>query len=117
MTRLTGGIAGLPTSLRQRLKVIGENIRLARKRRGLTMKDMADRMFITRKTLKRLEDGDPGTSIGVLSSALLVLGMEADLAALADPRNDAVGNAIDRDKYEKTVRTRQPGSKKVDMNF
>lgn len=117
MTRFTMGIEGLPTSLRQRLKMLGENIRLARKRRGLTMKDMAGRMFVTRKTLKRLEDGDPGTSIGVLSSALLVLGMEGDLTALVDPRNDAVGNAIDRDRHEKTVRTRQPASKKVDMNF
>lgn len=107
----------MPNSLRKRLKALGENIRLARKRRGLTMQDMADRMFITRKTLKRLENGDPGSSMGVLSSALLILGLEDDLGHLADPKNDDVGNAIDRDKYEKSKRTKQSKSKKIDMNF
>ena len=81
------------------------------------MHDMAERMFITRKTLKRLESGDPGCSIGVLSSALLVLGLEDHLDVIADPDNDDVGNAIDRMKHQKTKRTRSSGSRKVDLNF
>jgi len=117
MTRSTGGIKGLPTALRQRLKVLGNNIRLARKRRRLTMQDLADRMFVTRKTLKRLEDGDPGTSIGVMASALLVLGLEDDLTRVADPQNDTVGNALDRDHHERMLRTRKPAGKRVDLNF
>ena len=117
MTRSTIGIKGLPTDLRQRLKVLGNNIRLARKRRRLTMQDLADRMFVTRKTLKRLEDGDPGTSLGVVASALLVLGLEDDLTRVADPQSDAVGNALDRDHHEQTQRTRKPTGKRLDLNF
>jgi transcriptional regulator with XRE-family HTH domain len=117
MARLSLGIEGMPNSLRKRLKMLGEQLSLARKRRGLTMQDMAERMFVTRKTLKRLEDGDPGCSIGVLSSALMVLGLEEDLNHLADPDTDHVGNAIDRSKYAKTKRVKPSKSKQVDMNF
>ena len=107
----------MPENLRRQLETLGEHIRLARKRRGMTMQDMAERMFITRKTLKRLESGDPGCSMGILASALLVLGLEDDLDLIADPHNDDVGNAIDRVKYEKSKRTRSPGPKKVNLDF
>jgi transcriptional regulator with XRE-family HTH domain len=118
MTRSSGGTSGLPTSLQKRLKGLGDNIRLARKRRRMTMQDLADRMFVTRKTLKRLEAGDPGTSIGVMASALLVLGLDVDLDRVADPRNDAVGNALDRDRHQRVMRMRQPAGKtNVDLNF
>ena len=55
--------------MRQQIVQLGRQIQLARKRRGLTMQEMADRMFVTRKTLTRLESGDPGVSVGVLASA------------------------------------------------
>ncbi len=117
MPRSTLSAAGMPENLKKQLKTLGEHIRLARKRRGMTMQDMAERMFITRKTLKRLESGDPGCSLGILASALLVLGLEDDLDLIANPDKDDVGNAIDRVKYEKSKRTRSPGSKKLDLNF
>lgn len=118
MTRSTRSIDGLPATAQKRLQALGDNIRLARKRRRMTMQDLADRMFVTRKTLKRLEDGDPGTSMGVMVAALLVLGLEADLGRVADPGSDMVGNALDREHHERVVRTRQPaGKKNVDLNF
>ena len=70
MTQKTLGKDGLPLSLRQTMAKVGLNIKLARKRRGLTMQDMAERMFVTRKTLNRLESGDPGVSFGILAAAL-----------------------------------------------
>lgn len=117
MARSTLSVDGMPENLRKRVKMLGEHIRLARKRRGMTMQDMAERMFITRKTLKRLESGDPGCSLGVLASALLVLGLENNLELIADPVKDDVGNAIDRVKYEKSKRTRSSKPETVDLNF
>jgi transcriptional regulator with XRE-family HTH domain len=78
MTHKTLGKDGLPLPLRQKIAEVGQQIKLARKRRGMTMQEMAGRMFVTRKTIGRLESGDPGVSFGVLAAALLVLGLEND---------------------------------------
>ena len=115
MTRKSSAKEGLPLSLCNIITIVGHNIRLARKKRGLTMQDTADRMFVTRKTLARLESGDPGVSVGILASALLTLGLENDLLKLADPEADTTGNIIDREKYAQKQRVRQ--RKKIDMDF
>ncbi len=115
MTRKTLGKEGLPLSLKHKIITVGQNIRLARKRRKLTMQDMAGRMFVTRKTLNRLESGDPGVSFSVLASALLALGLEDDLEKIADPEADRTGNIIDREKYDNKQRVRK--DKKIDMDF
>lgn len=115
MTRNTKSRPGLPQSLAAHIRELGQNIRLARKKRGLTMEDMASRMFVTRKTLKRLEDGESTVSLGVVASALLVLGLDKDLEKLADPATDNVGNMLDKEKYGKTQRVRS--KKAVDMDF
>jgi hypothetical protein len=55
-------------------------------------------------------------SLGVLAAALLALGLENDLARLARPEDDTVGNILDRERHEKTQRIR-PARGKVDLNF
>jgi DNA-binding XRE family transcriptional regulator len=42
---------------------LGEQIQIARKRRQMTLDEMSSRMFVTRKTLFRLENGLPGVSL------------------------------------------------------
>jgi transcriptional regulator with XRE-family HTH domain len=115
MTRNSLGKDGLPLSLRHKIVKVGQQIKLARKRRGLTMKEMADRMFVTRKTLYRLETGDPGVSFAILASAMLTLGLENDLDHLADPDTDTTGNLMDQRSYDQKQRIRP--SRKVDMDF
>jgi len=70
---------------------LGERIRIARKRRRITMKEMASRMFVSRKTLARLEKGDSGIFLAVFVSALWVLGLDKDIRDLALPELDQVG--------------------------
>ena len=53
---------GLPQEMGQTLSRLGESIRIASKRREMSMADMSPRMFVTRKTLSRLEKGDLGIS-------------------------------------------------------
>ena len=115
MTRKTLGKEGLPLSVRGSLEQVGRHVRLARKRRGITMREMAERMFVTRKTLSRLESGDPGVSLGVLASALLTLGLEHDLDHLADPETDTTANIIDQQNHEQKQRVRP--ARKVDLDF
>lgn len=62
---------------------LGERIRLARVRRRLTATEMAERMDVTRVTLRRLEHGDLSVGLGVLVRALGVLGLEEDLMRIA----------------------------------
>jgi len=93
---------------------LGEHIRIARKRRGMTLEEVASRMFVTRKTLSRLENGDPGVSLAVLASALWVLGFEKDLLEIAHPEKDPVGIYRERQRLPQRVR---PSKARDDLDF
>jgi transcriptional regulator with XRE-family HTH domain len=71
---------------------LGNRLRLARLRRGLTMVQTAERANISRETLKRVESGDGGTSLAVLLRVLVVLGLDKDLALVA--ADDVLGRKL-----------------------
>lgn len=75
------------------LKELGENIKLARLRRRLTMKLVCERAFISRTTLSKIEKGDPTVSIGAYAATLHALnGLDKELANLA--KEDEWGRTI-----------------------
>ena len=80
-----------PRAIRQ-LEGLGERVRLARLRRQYSATTVASRASITRSTLYRVEAGDPGVSIGTCASVLRVLGLQADLDAVA--KDDALGRKL-----------------------
>jgi transcriptional regulator with XRE-family HTH domain len=94
----------LPPSATQAIQKLGENLQVARKRRGITMEEMASRMFVSRQTLARLEKGEPGVALGVLSSALWVLGLHDQIRELAAPERDEIGAFRERQKLPQRVR-------------
>ena len=55
----------MPRALKQYLELMGEQIMLARKRRHLSMQDIADRATVTRLTVSKVEHGDPTVSMGI----------------------------------------------------
>lgn len=65
------------------LQQVGENIRLARKRRKLTTLQVSERADIDRKTLYKIENGDPKVSFGAYFNVLRVLGLQDDFLKLA----------------------------------
>jgi transcriptional regulator with XRE-family HTH domain len=71
---------------------LGENLRLARQRRRLTMQMVAERAGITRVTLSKVERGDPSVTVGTYASVLFVLGLDQQLAALA--ADDPLGRKL-----------------------
>lgn len=65
------------------LETMGENIRLARKRRKLTTIQVAERAAINRSTLYEIEKGNASVSLGAYFNTLRVLGLQDDFLKLA----------------------------------
>lgn len=104
----------LPLPVKRALAKLGQDIRSARLRRRITTITMAERAFITRMTLRKVERGDPGVSLGIYATVMFVLGLTPRLADLADSRADEVGLQLEEERLPKRVRTpsvtrRKPG--------
>ncbi len=65
------------------MEEVGENIKLARKRRKLTTMQVAERANINRTTLYQIEKGNPKVSMGGYFSVLRVLGLQGDFFKIA----------------------------------
>lgn len=82
----------LPQTLKI-LEQMGEQIKLARLRRDLSVDLASKRAGISRATLWKVEKGDPSVSIGIYAAALHALnGMDKDLLLVA--KDDALGRTI-----------------------
>jgi transcriptional regulator with XRE-family HTH domain len=81
-------------SVNRALKALGQNIELARRRRGMSQADLASRMGVSVSTVRRLEDGNSGTALTYLGSALQVFGELEKLSLLLDTPTDFVGLAL-----------------------
>ena len=66
----------------QMLEQMGENIKLARKRRKLTTIQVAERAGIARSTLYLIEKGDASVALGAYFNVLRVLGLQNDILKL-----------------------------------
>jgi transcriptional regulator with XRE-family HTH domain len=74
------------------LEQMGENIKLARKRRKLTTTQVAERADISRSTLYLIETGNTGVAMGAYFNVLRVLGLQDDFLKLAS--DDALGRKL-----------------------
>lgn len=77
------------------LRTLGRNLRIARKKRRMPMADFAERMGVSLGTLARLENGEPGVSMGAFAMALLALGELARLPEIIDVSRDDAGLLLD----------------------
>jgi transcriptional regulator with XRE-family HTH domain len=80
----------LPTA-EKILKVLGGNIKLARKRRKLSEIQVAERAAI-RSTLQLIEKGEHGVAMSAYLQVLFVLGLEKDLLKVA--ADDPLGRKL-----------------------
>jgi transcriptional regulator with XRE-family HTH domain len=92
------------------LNTAGENIRLARLRRDLSAAQVAERAGISRTTLFKVENGDPGAAMGTYLKVLFVLNLENDLLRLAgdDPFGRTLQDIalVTRERASKTRKSR-----------
>lgn len=97
----------LQNKIEKILKEVGENIKLARLRRRLSTKQVAERAGIGRTTLYEIEKGRPNVSIGNYAHVLSVLGLADDLLNVA--KDDELGRKLQDAKL--IVKKRAPKRK------
>ncbi len=75
-------IAPLLPSTTELIQRFGDRLRLARRRRRLTAKQVAERSGMAPMTLRSLERGGSGVTMGAYLAVMQVLGIEKDLDLL-----------------------------------
>jgi len=93
----------LPSSAEEALKTLGNEIRLARKRRRWTIADLASKMGVSAPTVIAIEKGHSTVSMGVVFSALWILGLEKELSVLSQPE-DRVGKELTDSRLPQKIR-------------
>lgn len=99
-------LAKLPRKLQVNLQITGEQIRLARLRRDLSISQVAERATVSDLSVSRVEKGLPTVSMGIYLRVLYALQLEEDILLLA--KDDAMGKAL----QDLRLKPRQRASKK-----
>lgn len=92
----------LPLKLEQKMKIVGEQIRLARLRRNLSLAQIADRATCSTLTLSRIEKGTPTVSIGIYLRVLYALQLDDDILCLV--KDDKLGKMLQNLNLKKRER-------------
>jgi hypothetical protein len=88
MPKLSQAITTMPPATQAALEQLGAHLAVARLRRKESLKTWAARLGVSIPTLQRLEAGDPGVGIGILATALWLIGRDGALTDIAAPEND-----------------------------
>lgn len=91
MTKSTMSVR-LPRRLEDNMKIVGEQIKLARLRRNLSRAQVAERAMCSELTEARVEKGAPTVAIGTYLRILYALQLEDDILLLA--KDDKLGKQL-----------------------
>jgi transcriptional regulator with XRE-family HTH domain len=83
-----------PHQIEQALKLLGANLKVARLRRGLTVRQVAEKIGTGIRAVGDAEKGKPSTSVSVYVALLWLFGLMPDFELLADPGRDAEGLSL-----------------------
>ena len=105
----------LPTDATERIKQLGQRVRLARTRRGWSIAEAAAKAGINRNTLSALELGKPGVAISAHVTVLWVLGLDKTLDGVAHPDADTHGKTLEASRRPTRVRKTQKSKDEYDF--
>jgi hypothetical protein len=88
MPKASQALLTLPPPVADALRQLGQNIAVARVRRRESQRVWAQRLGVSVPTLVRLEQGDPGVGVGIVATALWLIGRVQALPQVADPQED-----------------------------
>ena len=95
----------LPRRAEKNLQLVGEQIRLARLRRDLSIAQIAERASCSELTVMRVERGLPTVAIGIYVRILFALGLDESILYIA--KDDEVGRIL----QDLNLKPRQRASK------
>ena len=81
------------------LNKVGEQIRLARLRRRLSVELIAERAGVSRTTVWKVEKGNPSVAIGIYAKILAAIGLQEDLLLVA--KDDVLGHLMQDAELER----------------
>ena len=96
----------LPRKLEQKMEIVGEQIKLARLRRNLSVAQVAERATCSPLTVLRIEKGMSTVAIGIYLRVLYALQLDEDILLLA--KEDKLGKSL----QDLTLKNRKRASKK-----
>ncbi|MFN0062661.1 MAG: hypothetical protein ACKVPX_09100 [Myxococcaceae bacterium] len=102
-----------PHAIEQVLKRLGANLKVARIRRGLTVRQVSEKIGTGVRAVGDAEKGKPSTAVSVYVALLWLFGLMADVELLADPGRDAEGLSL----ALRRERTRVRASGGLDNDF
>ena len=92
----------MKNKIAEMLEIAGKQIRKARLRRNLTVKEVAERAGTTAVTVLNVEKGLPSVSVGKVLTVLVVLGLEQDILLIA--ADDPQGRELQDESLPKRAR-------------
>lgn len=96
----------LPRKLEQKMQIVGEQIKLARLRRDLSVAQVAERATCSPLTVSRIEKGTSTVAIGIYLRVLYALQLDDDILLLA--KDDVLGRTL----QDMNMSNRERASKK-----
>lgn len=100
-------LSSYPLPVGRALRKFGADIKDARRRRRISVALMAERASMSRVTLNKIEQGDPGVAFGSYAMVLFILGLTNRLADLVALKNDELGLELADEDLPKRIRKRR----------
>ena len=107
MPRHTRSTEGLPPPALHTLSTLAFGLKTARIRRRISVRDMAERLFVSPRTVVRMERGDPKVGIGIVITAVWVLGLNRAFDSVFAIESDRSGLALDIERQPKRVASKR----------
>ena len=93
-----------PYAVKSAARELGTRLRLARKRRLLTLRQLAARAGVAYGTARAVENGNLMTGVGAYFALIWALGLDSELAQFMDPERDTDGKQLALARTPKRVR-------------
>lgn len=91
----------LPQPAIEALCQLGDNLKVARLKREITLQEWAKRMNVSIPTLVRMERGDPSVGVGVYVTAMWLVDALESLKNTASPESDKVAITLETHRARK----------------
>jgi len=93
-----------PAAVHDQARLLGIRLRIARKRRHLTLRELAARAGIAYDTARAVESGNVQTGLGAFLAHAWALGLDHKFTDLLKPEDDTEGGALEIANLPERVR-------------